>query len=254
MAATWGKAFSARLDGRAGRAGGIRALCLVICALLTACDGVGPVFPTSDALEGWVRAPGAVDPRSDRAPVLAGDTVRFHLRRGERRTALRAGREWGVRQTYLLGFDLRIEPQSLPRRPVDLTRLVRTGGDEAEIVAVALDRRNGVSVLGRRCIAPEALGAWHRVEIRIEFSDRDTGFLEVFCDRRPIWAQSHMRTTLPPVCRRAEGCNAPVPGPVGYEWQVGVIAPGRVARDLAVEMRRIFYHRLFVIPHRVGAL
>ena len=39
-----------------------------------------------------------------------------------------------------------------------------------------------------------------------------------------------------------------------FEWQFGVDAGHRVARAIQVEMQRLFYHRLFVIPNRVGQL
>ena len=224
--------------------------------LLTACAETGPIFPTSDRLDPWVSAAGAVDPRSDVAPVIKGEVASFRLGPGGRRAALRTGREWGLGQTYLFGFDIRIEPGPLPRQAVTLSTLERLGAPGrpgAGIVAVSLDSR-GVSVLGRSCIRPAELGRWHSVEIRIALADDDTGFLEVFCDRRPIWAQSHLRTVLPPVCRRTEGCNAAVPKPVRYEWQLGLIAPHGAAQAIKVQMRRIFYHRLFWIPNRVGAL
>ncbi|WP_322867818.1 hypothetical protein U5922_017355 [Aquicoccus sp. G2-2] len=100
-------------------------------------------------------------------------------------------------------------------------------------------------------MAPAALNTWHSVEVRIAFANDDSGFLEIFCDRKPIWAQSHFRTALPPVCRLSEGCTKGVPAPARFAWQVGLLARGRIVRRVSVEMRRIFFHRLFVIPHRV---
>ncbi|WP_137699492.1 hypothetical protein [Marimonas lutisalis] len=222
--------------------------------LVTACADTGPVYPTSDTLDPWVIAPDSVTPGSDRAPHVAGERMIFRLAPGERRSSLSTGRDWGVWQNYLMGFDVRVAPGQAPAQPVTLARFLRRGDPETELVAVMLDARRGITVLGRSCVPAARLGDWHSVELRIRLADNDTGFLEIFCDRRPIWAQDGFRTTLPPTCRHGEGCATPVPRPARFEWQVGLVSPGRVARAIRVEMQRIFHHRLFVIPNRVGTL
>lgn len=225
--------------------------------LLAACNGMGPIYPTSDTLDDWVTAAASLDPASDHAPVFSDQVAVFQLAPGERMSALHAGRRWGLQQNYLFGFDIRLDPAQAPLRPVTLTRLSRLGPDGGAagaqpLVSVELDARRGVSVLGRSCVPPEALGDWHSVELRIAFANDDSGFLEIFCDRRPIWAQSHLRTALPPICRLSEGCQQNIPAPARFAWQVGLMAQGRVARKISVGMRRIFFHRLFVIPNRVS--
>ncbi len=251
MAKLWGR-IVVRIPGAAVMRAGVA----LAVGLLSACSEVGPVFPTSQNLDAWVTAPETVDPASDRAPNVAGQVVTFRLARGERRSALQTGREWGLEQSYLFGFDIRLDQTALPRKPMVISRFLRSGATqgETELFAVMLDSRRGLSVMGRTCIKPEDLVHWHSVEMRIELADDDSGFLEVFCDRRPTWVQSRMRTTLPPTCRRAEGCTKPVPRPVQFEWQIGLIPAGQAAGDITVQMKRIFYHRLFVIPNRITAL
>jgi len=234
-------------------------LALALAVLLPAgCGGTGPVYPTSDRLDPWVSTPAAVDPASDRAPAISGQVARCRLDPGQRRSALRAGGKWGPGETYLLGFDIRAMPGPLPARPVTISRLLRLGvppGTPAvEIAAVRLDARNGVTVMGRSCIPAAQLGTWHSVELRVALADDDTGFLEAFCTRRPVWARDALRTTQPPTCRRAEGCTTPAPRPARFEWQLGLIADAPLSRPAAIEMQRIFFHRLFVIPNRVGNL
>ncbi|MDU8925833.1 hypothetical protein RXV86_00385 [Alisedimentitalea sp. MJ-SS2] len=221
---------------------------------LSACSDTGPVYLTAEALQAWVRTPGAVDPRSDRAPAVSEDAVRFALSRGQRRSMLRTGNEWLVGQSYLFGFDVRADRKQLGNRPVVISRLMRKSDPTRVLAEVRLDARNGVTVMGRSCIPANALGTWHQVEMRIRLADDDTGFFEVFCDRKPVWAQSELRTTQPPICRRSAGCNQPVAKPVAFEWQFGLLAVGRATRAVQVEMQRVFYHRLFVIPNRVGRL
>lgn len=219
--------------------------------LLAACMQTGPIFPASDKLDPWVSAPASIDPLSDQPPLISDETVHFRLSRGQRRSLLRTGREWGPAQTYLFGFDLRLDHTALGGEILTLSRLLRIGTPEADIVSIKLDRNRGLSVFGTTCIAAKDLGTWHNIEIRINLADDDTGYLEVFCDRRPIIALNALRTTQPPICRRSEGCNTPAPRPARFEWQLGLLAPRPLARATALEMRRIFYHRLFVIPNRV---
>lgn len=227
---------------------------LLVGLLAVACSDTGPIFPASLTLDDWVLAPASVDPRSDTAPQLTDRLASFGLGPGQGRSTLRAGHEWGVGQTYLLGFDIRVDPGAIGATPVTVSRLVRGGKPETDLLSVRLDSRRGVTVLGRGCIPASQLGQWHSVEVRIALADDDSGFLEVFCDRRPIWAQSRLRTTLPPVCRLAQGCVTPVSRPARFEWHVGLISERPATRPLRLQMRRIFYHRLFVIPNRVGAL
>jgi len=228
---------------------------LVLAALfVAACSETGPIAPTPEPLEAWVKIPETADPRSDRLPVLADPVVNFHLAQGQRRSALRTDRDFGLGQTYLLGFDIRLDRKFTPARPVAVSRFMRQGKPETELVSVQLDARHGVTVMGRSCIKADELGKWHRVEFRIRLADDDAGFLEVFCDRRPIWARSGFRTTLPPTCRRREGCNRGVARPVRFEWQLGLMSETRLRRETRIQMQRLFYHRLFIIPHRVENL
>lgn len=223
--------------------------------LLAACtgNGIGPIYPVQDALYDWVKAPEATDPLSDRAPVIADPVVVFHLAPGDRRSALRAGHDWRLGHNYLFGFDIRLDRKSFSGQAVTLSRLLRRGDPATEIAAVQLDAR-GVTILGRTCIPSSELGNWHRVEMRIRLADNDAGFLEVFCDRRPLWARSRIRTTQPPICRRRDGCDTEVPKPVRFEWQLGLIPEERIKRGVEVQMQRIHFRRLYVIPNRVDHL
>lgn len=227
---------------------------LVAAVLLLPSCGNGPIFPVEDALYSWVTAPESIEPASDRAPEIRDDIVRFSLAPGERRSALRTAEDWRITQTRMTGFDVLVDPSALGKQQITLSRIYRRGDPAAEIVSVLLDADRGVTVLGRQCIAPEALGSWHRIEIRIRLRDDDKGFLEVFCDRNPVWARTAIRTTLPPVCRRSEGCSAAVPQPVRYEWQVGVMADRPVSAPVSVQMQRLHHRVLFFIPNRPGTL
>ena len=224
--------------------------------LLAACDdgGTGPVYFVDAELYDWVKAPEAIVQSSDQAPIIADPIVTFRLAPDDNLSALRAGKEWRVGHAYLFGFDVRLERKSLGNEKVALSRLLRKGDPPTEIVPVLLDADRGVTVMGRTCIAPTDLGNWHRVEMRIRLSNKDTGFLEVFCDRKPIWARVNIRTTFPTVCRLREGCDTYVPKPVRYEWQLGLLSNGGVAKQIVAQMQRIDYRRIFYIPHRVGTL
>ncbi len=224
--------------------------------LMASCTphGTGPVYTMDAELYDWVKAPKAIDQSSDQAPIIADPIVTFQLAPGDSRSALRAGKEWRLGHAYLFGYDVRLERKSLGTEKVTLSRLIRKGDPATEIASVQLDADRGVTVMGRTCIAPTDLGDWHRVEMRIRLSNRDAGFLEVFCDRKPIWARVNIRTTFPPVCRLRDGCDTDIPKPVRYEWQLGLLSNGGVAKQIEVEMQRLHYRRIYYIPHRVGTL
>ena len=220
---------------------------------LSGCTETGPIlFVPSQAYTKRVAETCSVLPGSDLAPTVISESTRFKLAPGEKCSALKVGEDWQIGHNYLMGFDVRLDQNRIGPRPVTLARLVRTGASETELASVRLSRKNGITILGRSCVPPADLGGWHTIELRIALSDTDSGFLEVFCDRKPIWAQDKFRTTLPPVCRHSEGCATRVQKPIGFEWQVGLMARQGVARRMMVEMKQIFYRRLFVIPHRIG--
>lgn len=227
---------------------------LLCIAFLAACNADGPVYPVSDALYDWVKTPEAIDRLSDQPPVITDPLVTFRLSPGERRSALQAPEDWYVGQTYLLGFDVRLDRASLGPEKVILSRFLQQGSEQSEIFSVQLDQVRGVTVFDRTCIAPSDLADWHRVEVRIRMANRDRGFLEVFCDRKPIWGQVNIRATQPVDCQRSAGCTASAPRRPEFEWQVGLFSDHSVARTVTVQMQRLHYRTLLYVPGRVGSL
>lgn len=223
---------------------------LMTLVLLPSCYGEGPIYIVGEDLPEWASAPVAVDPKSDRKPEFSANVVNFHLSPGQRRTALVTGDSWRIPRTYLFGFDVKADRGTLGNERLDLSRLLRAGNREVEIASVQLDARRGITVMGRQCVAPGDLASWHRVEMRIRLRNDDSGFLEVFCDRKPIWAQNGIRTTFPPVCRLSEGCSEPAYTPLRYEWQMGLMADRRVSRHIRVQMRKLHQRELIYIPNR----
>ena len=226
----------------------------LIAGLFLAACGTGPIYPDVDWLNDWVKSPNAVDASSDQAPIIADPVVNFHLNRGDRTSAIQAGEEWSVGQTFLLGFDVRLDPSSLGQEKITLSRLTRKGSPAVEIASVQLDADYGVTVFGRTCIPAAELSKWHRVEMRIKLSDEDEGYLEVFCDRNPIWARINMRTNFAPECRYGEGCQTAVTKPERYNWRVGLMADVPVSQKISLQMQRLNHRRLYYKPNRVGTL
>ncbi|MFY0690402.1 MAG: hypothetical protein JXR14_00605 [Paracoccaceae bacterium] len=239
-----------------------RRTCLLLAAVLLAgCtgSGTGPIYDVGSEPFSWVKAPSSVHPASDRTPRVADPVITFRLENGERKSTLVAagewgGREWRTGQSYLFGFDVRADPQTLGDEVVSLARLSRKSASPADIISAQLSAARGVTVMGRTCIAPSELRNWHRVEVRVKLSDRDAGYLEVFCDREPIWARTGLRTTLPPICRQSEGCDSVAPKPVKFEVQMGLMSDAGLSRPIVVEMQRLHYRRIFYVPNRVGQL
>lgn len=227
---------------------------LLAAGLLAACGGSGPVFRVEHNLYDWVIFPAAVDPASDQAPVITDPVVSFRLAAGQRRSALRAGEDWGLGQTRLFGFDIMADRAALGSGTVDISRLIRVGDPGNPIVSAQLSAAHGVTVLGRSCIAPEGLDQWHRVEMRIRLSDRDEGFLEVFCDRKPIWARTDLRTTVAPGCEADGTCVARGQPPLRFEWQMGLMRDHPVPRPVSIWMKRLHHRQLIYVPNRAGNL
>lgn len=230
------------------------ALCAL--ALMAACAGQteGPIFSIADGLYPWVEAPTSIDPQSENTPQFNDPTVTFALAKGDRRSTLRTGDEWRIGQSYLIGFDIKVDPARLAGERVVVSQLVGSGPPEAKIAAVELDAKRGVTVFGRQCIPSEQLAEWHRVEMRIKLSNGDTGYLEVFCDRKPVWARMDIRTTQPPVCRLREGCTVDVAKPARFEWRIGLMSKRPVRQPVRVDMRKLHQREIFYVPNRVGTL
>lgn len=222
--------------------------------LLAGCGGEGPIFPVEDQLYDWVTVPGAIDPASDRDPDIIGEGVSFRLSPGQRRSALRTGEDWRLGQTRLFGFDIRADRAALGSGQVDISRLVRAGDPGSPIVSAQLDARNGVTVMGRNCIAAEDLSEWHRVEMRIRLSNADNGFLEVFCDRKPVWARTKLRTTVAQDCAETGGCVTRGTTPMGFEWQLGLMRDRSLSSPVSIQMKRLHQRLLIYVPNRAGNL
>ena len=222
--------------------------------LLAGCGGDGPIFKVQDPLHDWVTVPGAADPASDREPEIIGEGVSFRLSPGQRRSALRTGEDWRLGQTRLFGFDIRADRAALGSGQVDISRLVRAGDPGSPIVSAQLDAKNGVTVMGRSCIPAEELGEWHRVEMRIRLSNADSGFLEVFCDRKPVWARTKLRTTVAPDCAETGSCETRGSTPLRFEWQMGLMRDRGLSSAVSIQMKRLHHRLLIYVPNRAGNL
>ena len=224
---------------------------LIVTSCLASCAGNGPIFQVQSEFYDWVSDPDSLDPRSDRQPVLADPVATFALSPGERRSSLVFEPEQGLGFKHLYGFDIRASEDALPETPVAISRIVRESDPSANIISIELDAKRGVSVFGRSCLAPDELDDWHRVEFRMRFSDNDSGYLEVFCDRQPVWAATDIRTTFPPTCRRSEGCTAAVPRPFRIVWEVGLISDADVSQNVEIDMQRLHHRFLFLVQNRI---
>lgn len=224
---------------------------LMLVALLASCSRNGPVFPQVASLNDWDLTGVPVDPNSDRSPQVSGDKVAFQLRAGERVTQLVLKRDWQRSRKFLLGFDVRAR-EGLPSSPVVIAQLLRYQNGPQRVVSVALDAERGVTVAGQACIAPAALQDWHRVEIRVQFSDKGDGYLEAFCDRQPLFGLRDLQTGMPPVCRDDAGCVGEEPVEGEFAWQVGLMAERAVRQGVSVEMRRLQQRPLVWVPNRIA--
>ena len=105
---------------------------------------------------------------------------------------------------------------------------------------------------GQTCIPASDLNDWNRVEFRIKLTDRDVGYLEVFCNREPLWGVAETRTTFAIPCRRREGCTQELPpGRPKFHWHLGLIGANPVAQGVTLEMRRLHQRELLYVPNRI---
>ncbi len=227
---------------------------ILVALFLAGCGSTGPIVQVSDELYHWVSLSQSGDQTSDQSPIISDPTVTFRLAPGQRRSALKTGDDWRIGQSLLFGFDIRLDPESLSDDTFTISRFTRVTAPTDEIVTVSLSRQRGVTVFGRSCIPPERLSEWHRLEMRIRIANNDNGFLEVFCDRKPIWAQEDIRTTFKPICRLRDGCEDDIAKPARFAWQIGLMSETPVTKYAEIQMQRLHQRLIFYIPNRPGAL
>lgn len=224
------------------------ALCFVI---LTGCTSQGPVFPMLPNLAEWQVHVSQIDPSSDVSPMLGEHAARFRLDRGDQRSLLVREDEWAVSRKFLLGFDVAVRQAPGGSKPVTVARLVQPENGEAALISIDLDPQKGIAVSGQTCIPADQMSDWHRVEVRVHFAEGPQGYVEVFCDRRPVYALLELETGYPPGCRDNAACGQVRQEPVPYEWQVGLVSGVPLTTPVDVELRRMQQRPLVWTPNRV---
>lgn len=276
---------------------------LLAAVLLAACQTAASTGPeAARAAPGWLPVKFAVGERSTPPPTFADPEIVFKVNRGDcsprtdrrgasdcatktNRSVITTGDSWRIGHQYLFGFDFWIDP-GLTHRGYRNARAVKTNGFSSrlsiarwegdrypnnQLFDVKVDATRGVTFMGRTCIPPSEFGRWHRMDIRMRWADDETGFLEVRCDRRPvfsgqpIYAVSNVATNRALDCYRENHC---VPGfdkdPQRFNMQLGILFDQEVVNGravfprippegLTVKIRRPIARRLYVIFSRVEA-
>lgn len=266
----------------------LRRAALIAALALTGCqmtDEAGGAPDVGRALPGWVEPNFTVDPRSARPPAFDDPEIVFTLRpgdctraadaygpgdcaRGAGRTAITTGQvwdegaDWEPGQMFLYSFEFRVDPALSgggARAPVAIARWKQRDRPGGTLFDLAFDPVRGVTFLGRPCVPAEALGGWHRFNLRIRWAADATGFIEARCDGSlhagpPVFARSGLATDRPLRCTADGTC-----GPVGdggadrFQMDLGIIADAPGARatlpreGLTVAMRRLVVRRLYVV-------
>ena len=225
---------------------------LVTClGLLAGCTSQGPVFPMVPNLTEWQISEDQIDSVSDVRPALSEHSARFRLAQGDQRSLLVREDEWSNSRKFLLGFDVMVLQSPSVSQRVTLARLVRPDPPNRALVSVDLTAQSGITVAGQACVAADQLAEWRRIEVRVFFSEARKGYVEVFCDRRPVYALLELETGYPPGCGDNAACGRMLDDPVPYEWQVGLVSERPVGAPVDVQMRRMQQRPLVWTPNRV---
>lgn len=245
----------------------------------------------------------ALGARSATMPTVSGDEITFTVHQGDcsaiadrrgasdcadrnTRSVISAGADWRLGHQYLYGFDFWIDP-GLTHPGFRTPRATRTGGQSSrlsiarwegdrypnnQLFDVKVDATRGVTFLDRTCVPPTDFGNWHRLDIRMRWASDDTGFIEVRCDRRPVYsgrpifAASGIATNQALDCIPENHCDPTVmKNPTRFNMQLGVIFDAEVVNGrkvfprippdgLTFKVRRPIARRLYVIFDRVEAL
>ena len=255
------------------------------------------------AVPAWVAPNFVVPPRSATIPAFVEPEVIYFLpprtcspasdsygpsdcATGAARSVISTGKVWEEGDTWKLGqrflysFEFWIDPKlAYPgyRNP----NANRTGGVSSrlsiarwegadtplnQLFDLKVDATRGVTFLGRTCVPPSEFGKWHRFNLRIKWTDDQTGFIEARCDGSlhtglPIFAQSNIATNRALQCLRESNCDPSANHrPDRFNMELGIIVDGGGQSQivpnggLTVKMRRVIVRRLYVIMGRVEDL
>ena len=75
------------------------------------------------------------------------------------------------------------------------------------LLSVDLDRTRGLTVFGKTCAPPQALGDWTRVELLVRWSAGPDGLLQLRCNDRVVYAISGAPTDQQPHCIISNHCE-----------------------------------------------
>ncbi|MHA7875981.1 hypothetical protein [Roseivivax sp.] len=188
------------------------------------------------------------DPRNIAPPQPEPGALRFALPARARpgaRVALRMGESWQPGHRNMFGFEILIEPETLPRQtPLTLARW-QAGPEGPVLLEMTLDARHGLLVENRRCVGPAGFGTWRRVYLRILWSKAPSGYLEVRCGTGAL-------ATMPVIYAREGIATHPPGAPPRYDLSLGLIAGRTLAAPAEVRLRRIIWRRLYVVFDRVA--
>lgn len=101
------------------------------------------------------------------------------------------------------------------------------------IYILKADKYHGITFLGEQCQSPGQFGQWVTFAMKIRWASDKTGWIQVSCDDRVIYARDGLATTQAPHCYITNQCEpgaaknpkrflfiaGPVMSGFGHEWQ-----------------------------------
>jgi hypothetical protein len=233
-----------------------RAFWAAFCFLLAACqidtNNGGNSGPTRGLPAGF-----GVGSNSATQPVVQGSEIIFKVNQGDcssrnygdgrgendcanmnTKSEIATGGRWRLGETYKYEFDFWIDPTLTHRghetsnaiytnnfnSRLEIARWQGEGYVKNHLYDVEADTTRGVTFLGRTCVPPSQFGSWHRFEMRIRWANDETGYIEVKCDGRTVYADTKVATNQAPHCFLENHCEPGVfKDPDRFNMQLGIL-------------------------------
>jgi hypothetical protein len=92
--------------------------------------------------------------------------------------------------------------ETLKYRPfgsIEIAGWQHTPGIKNHLYEMHLTPRKGIVFENKPCISPSEYGKWNRVKMQVRWTLKNDGFLQVFCNDRPVYALRG-QNLIPPGC------------------------------------------------------
>ena len=116
------------------------------------------------------------------------------------------------------------------------------------IYALKASKTSGITFLANQCQDPKDFGKWMRFEMKIKWTNDDTGHIIVSCDDKIVYEKKNIITTINPQCYKANQCE---PG-VKKQPTVTYFMIGALMAGLGPDYRKLGHDSPFIEIQKDG--